>query len=270
MKRVLTLLAALALCVVTYSAFTVQGKVEPQQATGKFRKTGKKILDQYVVVLRDDLDASSVKAVTDELVRAHGGQRRFIYENALKGFSIRLPERAAQALSNDPRVEYVIEDGELSLSATQLNPPSWGLDRIDQRDLPLNQQYNYDFTGAGVHAYVIDSGIRPTHQDFGGRASIVADFVGDGQNGNDCNGYGTHVAGTLGGTPYGVAKGVSIHAVRVFDCNGNGATSNVIAAVDWVTGHRISPAVVNMSLGARLLHRSTRRSHTPSPPASLT
>jgi subtilisin family serine protease len=249
MKRVLTLLAALVLCVVTYSAFTVQGRVEPQKVKGKFRKTEKKILDQYVVVLKDDLDASNVESVTDDLVRAHGGQRKFIYKNALKGFSIRLPETAAQALSNDPRVDYVIEDGEASVSATQFNPPSWGLDRIDQRDLPLNQQYNYDFTGAGVHAYVIDTGIRPTHVDFGGRASIAADFVGDGQNGNDCNGHGTHVAGTLGGSSYGVAKGVSIHAVRVLDCAGNGAQSTVVAAVDWVTGNRISPAVVNMSLG---------------------
>src|SRR4051812_2851706 len=148
MKRVITLLAALVLCVVTYSAFTVQGKVEPQKVKGKLRKTEKKILDQYIVVLKDGLGASSVESVTDELVRAHGGQRRFVYKNALKGFSVRLPEAAAQALSNDPRVDYVVEDGEISVSATQFNPPSWGLDRIDQRDLPLNNAYNYDYTGA--------------------------------------------------------------------------------------------------------------------------
>jgi Subtilase family/FG-GAP-like repeat len=115
--------------------------------------------------------------------------------------------------------------------------------------LPLNNAYNYDVTGAGVHAYVIDTGIRPTHQDFGGRASIAADFVGDGQNGNDCNGHGTHVAGTLGGTTFGVAKGVTIHAVRVLDCGGFGSFSTVIAGVDWVTANHLSPAVANMSLG---------------------
>jgi subtilisin family serine protease len=250
MKRVLTFLVATLLCAATYSAFTAHGQAIPQKVKGKFRKVeGRSIPDQYVVVLKDGVAASGVGPLADELARAHGGRRGFVYETALKGFSVRLPEAAAWALSNDPRVDYVIEDGEVSVSATQFNPPSWGLDRIDQRDLPLNQQYNYDFTGAGVHAYVIDSGIRPTHVDFGGRASIAADFVGDGQNGNDCNGHGTHVAGTLGGSSYGVAKGVSIHAVRVLGCGNTGATSTIIAGVNWVAGHRQNPAVVNMSLG---------------------
>jgi subtilisin family serine protease len=123
------------------------------------------------------------------------------------------------------------------------------LDRIDQRNLPLNGQYNYTNTGAGVNVYVIDTGIRVTHTDFGGRASVAFDAVGDGQNGNDCNGHGTHVSGTIGGTAYGVAKGVHLYAVRVLGCDGNGSNSHVIAGVDWVTGHRILPAVANMSLG---------------------
>lgn len=126
---------------------------------------------------------------------------------------------------------------------------TWGLDRIDQRNLPLNGIYRYFRAGNSVNAYVIDSGIRPTHQQFGGRAFIRADFVGDGQNGNDCNGHGTHVAGTLGGSTYGVAKNVTINAVRVLGCSNSGATSGVIAGVDWVTNNKILPAVANMSLG---------------------
>jgi subtilisin family serine protease len=248
MKRVLTLLTVLiGLSLATLPMFS-GGQGHAQNGKGKFRRSQQAIHNQYVVVLKDEVE--DVPSLASRLALAHGGVTRHIYQHALKGFSIQLPEAAAAiALSNNPRVDYVAEDGPVSSNTTQTNPPSWGLDRIDQRDLPLNNAYTYDVNGAGVHAYVIDTGIRPTHQDFGGRASIAADFVGDGQNGNDCNGHGTHVAGTVGGTSFGVAKGVTIHAVRVLDCGGFGAFSTVIAGVDWVTANHLSPAVANMSLG---------------------
>lgn len=131
------------------------------------------------------------------------------------------------------------------------SPATWGIDRIDQRALPLSNSFSYTNTGAGVNAYIVDTGIRITHTQFGGRASIGTDTVGDGQNGNDCNGHGTHVAGTVGGSTYGVAKGVNLIAVRVLNCSGSGTTSGVIAGVDWVTSHHQAgqPAVANMSLG---------------------
>ncbi len=137
----------------------------------------------------------------------------------------------------------------MTIDAEQANPPSWGLDRIDQRALPLNSRYTYSGTGAGVTAYIIDTGILTTHQDFGGRASSGRDFVQNDNDAADCNGHGTHVAGTVGGTAYGVAKAVKLVGVRVLDCAGRGSNSGVIAGIDWVTANAAKPAVANMSLG---------------------
>jgi Subtilase family/Peptidase inhibitor I9 len=179
----------------------------------------------------------------------HRGQVGHVYEAALSGYSICLPEAAAEALAREPEVEVVEQDQVYTANTTQ-SGATWGIDRIDQRNLPLSGTYTYNFTGAGVHAYIIDTGIRATHTQFGGRVSAQGfTSINDGNGTSDCNGHGTHVSGTVGSATYGVAKGVTLHAVRVLDCNGSGTTSGVIAGVDWVTQNHVSPSVANMSLG---------------------
>jgi subtilisin family serine protease len=200
---------------------------------------------QYIVVLHDGAD--DVAAAARQLAAAHGGAVGFVYRAALRGFSIsNMSAQAAAALERNPRVAYVEPDQVVTAWATQ-SSATWGLDRIDQRALPLNATYQYDATGSGVRAYIIDTGIRYTHTDFGARASFGFDAFGG--NGGDCNGHGTHVAGTTGGATWGVAKATSLVAVRVLDCNGSGTTSGVIAGVDWVSANHVKPAVANMSLG---------------------
>src|SRR5213080_2235087 len=144
-----------------------------------------------------------------------------------------MSQAAANAIANDPRVKYVEEDGEVHLNTTQTGA-TWGLDRIDQRNLPLDGNYTYNTTASNVHAYIVDTGILTSHTQFGGRASIGVDEIGDGQNGIDCNGHGTHVSGTVGGSTYGVAKNVLLVGVRVLNCSGSGSNSGVIAGVNWV------------------------------------
>jgi subtilisin family serine protease len=212
--------------------------------------TAEVIPGQYIVVFRDAV--ADPAGLARLLVSAHGGSLRHSYATALKGFAARLPDTALTALRAHPLVAYVEPDRVVRVAGTEqmdLNGDPWGLDRIDQRALPLSRTYTYTSTGAGVHAYIIDTGIWTLHTEFGGRADNVYDVVG--LMGQDCNGHGTHVAGTVGATTYGVAKRVFLHGVRVvFDCSGVGYTSDVIAGVDWVAAHHASPAVANMSLGA--------------------
>jgi len=217
------------------------------------RKGANAIPNHYIVVMdvdaagaAGDFNASAARA--GELTTMFGGSITHVYAHAINGFSALMSDDRAVALSDDPRVKFVEEDSIMRATVTQSNPP-WGLDRIGQRDLPLNQAYSYTATGSGVNAYIIDTGIRITHQQFGGRASVVFDAIGDGRNGIDCNGHGTHVSGTVGGSTFGVAKAVRLFAVRVLNCSGSGSNAGVIAGVDWVTAHHISPAVANMSLG---------------------
>ncbi|HEY7767591.1 S8 family serine peptidase [Longimicrobium sp.] len=202
---------------------------------------------RYVVVLNSSV--ASPSAAAHEMVRAHGGRLHFSYSSALKGFAATLSPEAVEALRRDPQVKYVAPDAWAYPVQTLQPNATWGLDRIDQRALPMNGTYGYGPTGAGVRVYVIDSGIRTTHAQLAGRASVGADFVGDGQNGQDCRGHGTHVAGTIAGTTHGVAKGAQVISVRVFGCTGGAPWSTIIAAVDWVTANAVKPAVANMSLG---------------------
>jgi subtilisin family serine protease len=202
----------------------------------------------YIVVYRDVAVARGDAATTtDRLAAKHSAKVTHRYDAALRGFAAEMSKEQAARLAADPAVEYVTQDQRVSIAATQTNPPSWGLDRVDQRNLPLNNTYDYATTASNVHVYVIDTGIRTSHGDFGGRASF--DFNSADANNTDCNGHGTHVAGTIGGNAYGVAKGVRLHGVKVLNCAGSGTTAGVIAGVDWVTANAVRPAVANMSLG---------------------
>ncbi|MFD5398619.1 S8 family peptidase [Streptomyces sp. NPDC127097] len=204
---------------------------------------------RYIVVLKDrTLSARSVEEESARLVKAHGGTVRQTYGTVLKGYAAAMSTRQAQRVAADPGVAYVEQDAEVRGSAVQSDPPSWGLDRVDQEALPLDRSYSYATTASGVTAYVVDTGIRTSHSQFQGRASVGADEVGDGQNGQDCAGHGTHVSGTIGGKDYGVAKGVKLVSVRALNCQGKGSSSSIIAAADWVTAHAAKPAVVNMSI----------------------
>ncbi len=222
-----------------------------QTETGKFRAVKTPIPDQYIVVFHDwatgDKGEHSVAAeLAESVAGVYGARVEKVYKHAINGFAARMTKEAALALSDDPRVDFVEEDGVVKLDATQTGA-TWGLDRIDQRNRPLSGTYTYNWTGSGVRAYIIDTGIRSTHTQFGGRASNVYDAFGG--SGADCNGHGTHVAGTVGASTYGVAKSAMLRGVRVLDCNGSGSNSGVIAGIDWVRANHIAPAVANMSLG---------------------
>jgi subtilisin family serine protease len=201
---------------------------------------GGAIPGSYVVVLNEDADPRSVAAVA-------GVSPRYVYTAALTGFAAELNAGQLNALQHNPNVDYIEQDARVQATTTQSNA-TWGLDRIDQRALPLNGTYTYTPTGAGVNVYIIDTGIRFSHSEFGGRAVSGYDAV-DGGTADDCNGHGTHVAGTVGGATYGVAKGARLYGVRVLDCAGSGTNAGVIAGMDWVAQNRVTPAAANMSLG---------------------
>jgi subtilisin family serine protease len=202
---------------------------------------------QYIVQFKDSV--RDVPGLTRRLLAQSGGTLGFTYTAAIKGFSAKLPSAAVAALQHNPNVLRVEADQVVQASGTETGA-DWGLDRLDQRlgASHLDGSYSWATDGTGVSVYIIDTGIRTTHVEFGGRAFGAYTAISDGNGANDCNGHGTHVAGTVGGRLYGVAKAVKLYAIRVLGCNGSGSTSGVIAGIDWVTQNRVLPAVANMSM----------------------
>jgi subtilisin family serine protease len=239
MKPIRTSVAAALLVVAACADASSPTASRPDAAAPLLSAASRGIEGAYIVVLNEGADPRSVAAVA-------GVQPKFVYTAAVHGFSAALNAGQLTALRHNPNVAYVEQDQAFEAATTQ-SGATWGIDRIDQRVLPLSGTYSYTATASNVVAYVIDTGIQTSHPQFGGRATVAYDALGG--NGQDCNGHGTHVAGIIGATTYGVAKGVRLRAVRVLNCAGSGTTSGIIAAVDWVRVNRTDPAVANLSLG---------------------
>ncbi|GHY53014.1 alkaline serine exoprotease A precursor [Vibrio cholerae] len=266
----------LSLCIVsTFSVAATSALAQPNQLVGKSSPqqlaplmkaaSGKGIKNQYIVVLKqpatimnNDLQAFQqfTQRSVNALANKHALEIKNVFDSALSGFSAELTAEQLQALRADPNVDYIEQNQIItvnpiisaSANAAQDNV-TWGIDRIDQRDLPLNRSYNYNYDGSGVTAYVIDTGIAFNHPEFGGRAKSGYDFIDNDNDASDCQGHGTHVAGTIGGAQYGVAKNVNLVGVRVLGCDGSGSTEAIARGIDWVAQNASGPSVANLSLG---------------------
>ncbi|MCU4331421.1 S8 family peptidase [Acinetobacter pittii] len=242
--QVTTFLLAIALSHLTYAApATTNSVLDSSEAKGIIK-------NQYIVILNKDVGSSNEFA--QGIAKQHGGKVLQTYDAVLKGFAIYLPDVAStafvEAMKKNPKVVSVENDTIMKIDATTQSNPDWGLDRIDQKNLPLDSAYSYLQTGSGTTAYIVDTGILSTHQQFSGRVLSGYTAISDGNGTSDCHGHGTHVAGTVGGSTYGVAKNVSLVPIRILGCDGSGASSNVIAGLDWILKNGKKPAVVNMSL----------------------
>ena len=238
---------AVSLLVVATTTVAAATPAVAAPATGQIKLAGTAtaIPDSYIVVMKPA--TATTRSIKTGLAKKFGGTVEQDFGAALNGFEATMSETEAKRLAADPKVAYVEQNQTVSLLATQTGA-TWGLDRIDQRARPLSTTYTYPRTASNVTAYIIDTGIRFAHGDFGGRATSGYDAV-DGGTADDCNGHGTHVAGTVGGATWGVAKAVRLVGVRVLNCSGSGTNAGVIAGVNWVTQNARKPAVANMSLG---------------------
>ena len=243
-RRLMFALGVLAVATCTTLAFAQRASPPVAHPFGPSNP----IPGRYIVVFKDSVGDPA--AATANAMRGVGGQVHHTYAQAIKGFAATIPDAALQGISNNPNVAYIERDRTVSLNqASPQDQATWGLDRIDQMDGPRDTQYHYNYTGAGVNAFIIDTGIRADHVEFTGRVLPGYNVISDTNGTNDCNGHGTHVSGTVGGATWGVAKAVSLIPVRVLDCAGSGSYSGVIAGIDWVAGSILRPAVANMSLG---------------------
>ena len=231
-----------------------------QPAAAEFRHAAQPVQGEYIVVLREEVAALAseaalragvpmVETVASDMARAHGARVQETFSHVLRGFVVQADDRSLVRLLMDDRVAFIEENGKVSVRQTTQPNATWGLDRIDQRDLPLSGTYTYDTTASNVYTYIVDTGVRPTHNEFGNRVLSGFTSINDGRGSDDCNGHGTHVAGTVAGSVYGVAKNARIVPVRVLGCTGGGTNAGVIAGMDWIAANHVKPAVANMSLG---------------------
>ncbi|MFI2633159.1 S8 family peptidase [Streptomyces collinus] len=249
-RRIVAAVAAVAAAAAIGSGSALPAQATPSAGRILQENSANAVENSYIVVLKDSAGFRANSTKGEDLVAKYGATVDWTYDAVLNGYAIRISASGARSLAEDPAVEFVEQDRMVHLEATQYNPP-WGLDRIDQPRLPRNLMYSYpDTAGKSATVYVIDTGVRITHTEFAGRARHGYDFVDRDTNASDGNGHGTHVATTVAGKTYGVAKQSKIVSVRVLDNNGAGTLAGVIAGVDWVTVRRVRPAVANMSLGA--------------------
>ncbi|MFD3994043.1 S8 family peptidase [Streptomyces sp. NPDC058583] len=250
-RRRIATAAAVAVTALTLGTLSaLPAAASPAAPEGVIENAGAEgtIAGSYIVTLDESAQAETAKGRA--VAARFGAKIKRTYTSAINGYSVELSEAQARKLAADPAVTSVVQNRVFTVDGTQPSPPSWGLDRIDQKALPLNQSYTYpDTAGQGVTAYIIDTGVRITHSDFGGRASYGYDAIDNDNTAQDGHGHGTHVAGTVAGTSYGVAKKAKIVGVRVLDNSGSGTTEQVVAGIDWVTQNAVKPAVANMSLG---------------------